>query len=202
MVVVMPDGHVTRAGVTNSSGGSFEDEFAKDIRPMIEKNYRVHTDRAHRAIAGLSMGGAQTLNIAFANLADYGYIGVFSSGIFDRGRDGQAQSPSWEEQHAAVLDNSDLKHGLNLIWFATGREDGLIDVSRNTVNLLKKHGFDVQFKETDGAHWWKNWRNYLHDFAPLLFQWTASSEGKRQPSEKNTSGADHSQLAKGDTSPR
>ncbi len=173
MVVVMPDGHVTRAGVPDTSGGSFEQEFAQDIRPMIEKKYRVHTDRAHRAIAGLSMGGAQTLSIAFANLGDFGYIGVFSSGIFGAGRGGrggQAQGPGWEEQHAATLGNPDLKQGLKLIWFATGREDGLIGVSRNTVNLLRKHGFDVKFKETDGAHWWRNWRNYLDEFAALLFQ--------------------------------
>jgi len=178
MVVVMPDGHVTRAGVPNTSGGSFEDEFAQDIRPMIEKNYRVRTDRADRAIAGLSMGGAQTLNIAFANLSDFGYVGVFSSGIFGLargGRGGQAQGPDWEEQHGAVLDNAALKQGLKLIWFATGRDDGLIQVSRGTVDILRKHGFEVQFTETDGAHWWKNWRNYLHEFAPLLFQKTPTT---------------------------
>jgi enterochelin esterase family protein len=103
MVVVMPDGHVTQPGVTNTTGGTFEDEFAQDIRPLIEKNYRVFSDRAHRAIAGLSMGGGQTLNIAFTNLADYAYIGVFSSGVFALGngrggRGGQSQGPGWEKQ--------------------------------------------------------------------------------------------------------
>jgi len=172
---VMPDGHVTSPGVPNTTGGTFEDEFAQDIRPLIEKNYRVYTDRAHRAIAGLSMGGGQTMNIAFSNLGDYGYIGVFSSGVFSLGgrggRGGQTQQgASWEEQHAANLDNAKLKKGTRLIWFATGRDDGLITTSRATVDLLKKHGFEVSFQETDGAHWWRNWRNYLDEFAPLLFQ--------------------------------
>jgi len=173
MLVVMPDGHVTRAGVSNTSGGSYEDEFAQDIRPYIEANYRVYTDRAHRAIAGLSMGGGQTLNISFENLADYGYIGVFSSGIFGMGRGGrggQAEGPSWEERHAATLDDPALKQGLEVVWFATGVDDGLIETSRETVAMLRRHDFDVMWKETEGAHWWRNWRNYLHEFTPLLFQ--------------------------------
>lgn len=175
MIVVMPDGHVTRAGVPNTSGGPFEDEFARDIRPMIEKTYRVDADRAHRAIAGLSMGGAQTMSIAFANLADFGYIGVFSSGVF-RPRsapDGDIKGPSWEERHTAALDDAALKPGLELLWFATGHDDFLLKSSQDTVAILKKHGFQVQYTETDGGHWWKNWRNYLHEFAPLLFRPTA-----------------------------
>jgi arabinogalactan endo-1,4-beta-galactosidase len=172
MIVVMPDGHVTPAGVPNTSGGSFEDEFVRDIRPTIEKLYRVSTDRSHQAIAGLSMGGGQTMNIAFSNLADYGYIGVFSSGVFGRGgrRGGADQGSSWEDQHAAILKYPALKEGLELIWFATGRDDFLIETSRSTVAMLRNHDFDVKWKETEGAHWWRNWRAYLNEFAPLLFR--------------------------------
>ena len=170
MVVVMPDGHVSPAGMPNPSGGSFEDEFAQDIRPMIEKTYRVHTDRANRAIAGLSMGGGQALNIAFGRLADFGYIGVFSSGVFRGGRGGQRPGPDWEAQHAATLDDPALKQGLKAVWFATGRDDFLIETSRNTVAMLQRHGFDVVWKETEGAHWWRNWRAYLSEFASGLCQ--------------------------------
>lgn len=171
MIVVMPDGHVTRAGVPNTSKATFEDEFARDIRPMIEQGYRVDTDRSRRAIAGLSMGGAQTLNIAFANLGDFGYVGVFSSGIFARGGPGvETKGPTWEERHTAALDDAALKPGLQLIWFATGRDDFLLQVSRDSVAMLKKHGFQVQYSETDGGHWWRNWREYLHEFAPMLFR--------------------------------
>jgi enterochelin esterase family protein len=123
-------------------------------------------------MAGLSMGGGQTINIAFSHLEHFAYIGVFSSGIFSLGRRGpqDESQPSWEEQHKNVLDNAELKKGLKLVWFATGREDFLIETTRKTVELLKKHGFDVVFKETDGAHTWINWRNYLNEFAPQLFQ--------------------------------
>ena len=58
----------------------FAEDFSNDVRPYVEKNYRVKADRSSRAIAGLSMGGAQTLNVAFDKLPDYGYIGVYSSG--------------------------------------------------------------------------------------------------------------------------
>lgn len=180
MVIVMPDGHVTAAGVPNTSGGSFEDEFAQDIRPMIEKAYRVYTDRAHRAIAGLSMGGGQTVNIAFGNLVDYGYIGVFSSGVFSMGRGDPPQGLGWEEQHAAALGDPALKQGLKVIWFATGRDDFLIETSRSTVAMLRKHGFDVMWKETEGAHWWRNWRSYLQEFACMLFQQAAPSSNAHQ----------------------
>lgn len=171
MLVVMPDGHVTRAGVESTGGGSYEGEFTRDIRPHVEASYRVHTDRASRAIAGLSMGGAQTLNIAIQDLADYGYIGVFSSGIFSGRRgEGEPSGPSWEERHAATLDDPSLKDGLELVWFATGDEDFLIEASRETVAMLRRHGFDVMWKETAGGHWWRNWRDYLHEFTPLLFR--------------------------------
>jgi enterochelin esterase-like enzyme len=170
MLVVMPDGHVTRAGVANTGGGSYEEEFARDIRPYIEANYRVHTDRANRAIAGLSMGGAQTLNIAINDLADYGYIGVFSSGIFRRRGEGEPSGPSWEERHAATLDDAGLKDGLEVLWFATGDEDFLIETSRETVAMLERHDFDVMWKETGGGHWWRNWRDYLREFGSMLFR--------------------------------
>jgi enterochelin esterase-like enzyme len=128
-------------------------------------------DRAHRAIAGLSMGGAQTLNIAFSHLDDYGYIGVYSSGIFGivRGFGGQAPSTKWENDHQAVLDNADLKKGLRLVWFGCGKEDFLVKTSEASVSMLKKHGFDVVSREYTGGHTWINWRDYLHEFTPLLF---------------------------------
>jgi enterochelin esterase family protein len=176
MVVVMPAGHT--GPFTFGRGGLPMDEFVRDfngdILPYVEKNYRVYTDRQNRAIAGLSMGGAHTLSIAFPQLEKFAYIGVYSSGVFGiagGGMGGPAAQggPSWEEQNKEKLDNADLKKDLKLVWFATGKEDFLIETSRATVDMLKKHGFDVVFKETDGAHTWINWRNYLNEFAPQLF---------------------------------
>jgi enterochelin esterase-like enzyme len=192
MVVVMPAGHTRPFGMrppAGTPGGApppdeFVDDFNKDILPYVEKNYRVFTDRAHRAIAGLSMGGGQTLNIAIPRLKDFAYIGVYSSGLLGQFRPSrpaapgappppappQPQGPTWEQQHLDVLDNAALKKGLKLFWFATGKDDFLLQTTKSSVELFKKHGFDPVFHETAGAHTWINWRNYLNEFAPQLFQ--------------------------------
>lgn len=181
MIVVMPAGHTSTAGFDGGRGPGGQDEFVNDfvtdIMPYAESHYRVIADRAHRAIAGLSMGGSQTLNIAIPHLAKFAYVGVYSSGLigaFGGGRGGAAapapQGPTWEEQHKAELDNAAAKKGLKLLWFSTGVDDRLITTTRATVDMLKKHGFDPVFKESPGAHTWINWRNYLNEFAPQLFQ--------------------------------
>jgi enterochelin esterase-like enzyme len=177
MVVAMPAGHTSAStsmggrGRGGASGGvqprdEFFEDFVNDVMPYVEKNYRVLTDRPHRAIAGLSMGGGQTLNVAFAHLDKFAYIGVFSSGMGVGG----GGANNWEQSHLTALDDANLKKDLKLIWFSTGVQDSLISNSRATVDLLKKHGFDVVFKESLGAHTWINWRNYLIEFAPQLFQ--------------------------------
>ena len=187
MVVVMPAGH-TRTGPTPRPAApptgtpaqlpkdEFTQDFESDILPHVEKKYRVYTDRKNRAIAGLSMGGAQTLNIGIPNLEKFAYLGVYSSGVFGiagggRGANRNApQGPSFEERHAAILDNAKLKKGLKLFWFATGKDDFLVETSRKTVEMFQKHNFDVVYKETEGAHTWDKWREYLNEFAPKLFQ--------------------------------
>ena len=194
MIVVMPHGH-TRRG-TAAAGASaigrtateeFVDDFLKDVRPHVEKNYRVLTGRSNTAIAGLSMGGGHTLQVAIRDLDDYGYIGVYSSGLLGAfpgtgGRRGALPAApatptpppqtaaEWEQEHRAALDNAGLKKGLKLFWFATGKDDFLLQTTVGTVELFKKHGFTPVYKETAGGHTWINWRNYLHEFAPQLFQ--------------------------------
>jgi enterochelin esterase family protein len=175
MIVVMPAGHTGpfQFGVPNvfeRQMGEFVEDFTGSIRPYVEAHYRVRTDRASRAIAGLSMGGAQTLEIAMRGLGDYAYLGVFSSGVFGiDGRGPGGDGPPWEERHKAALGDAHAKEGLKLTWFATGTADFLINMSRETVKRLEAHGFDVTFKETEGGHTWLNWRDYLSEFAPLLF---------------------------------
>jgi enterochelin esterase family protein len=178
MVVVMPAGHtgpfVPRAPGAPRPPDKFVNEFLDDIMPYVESHYRVRTQRGNRAIAGLSMGGGQTLNIGIPHLDKFAYLGVFSSGVFGITGRGAATNapagPSWEEQNAAALDDPKLKKGLKLIWFATGKDDFLISTSRATVALLEKHHFNVSFKETEGAHTWMVWRAYLNEFAPQLFR--------------------------------
>jgi enterochelin esterase family protein len=166
MIVVMPDGHTARFG---GGGGldtaDFVREFKGDIKPYVETTYRVRKGRASTAIAGLSMGGAQTLDIAFGDLTSYGYVGVFSSGVF-----GIDNNADWENAHAAQLDNAAPKHGLELVWFSTGKDDFLLGTTKATVAMLEKHGFDVVYEESAGGHTWINWREYLAKFAPQLFR--------------------------------
>lgn len=171
MVIVMPDGHTGpfHFGMQLEMEDFLQD-FRNDLQPYVEQTYRVYADRQHRAIAGLSMGGAQTLDIAIPHLDEFAYIGVFSSGIFE-GRPGATPSgPSFEERNRGVLDNAELKKGLKLFWFSTGKQDFLIQTTQATVEMFQGHGFDVVFKKSDGAHTWINWRNYLNEFAPQLFQ--------------------------------
>ncbi|MBN1997659.1 esterase [candidate division KSB1 bacterium] len=180
MIVVMPAGHTGPFSFGGGRGGSswleeFEVDFKTDIVPYIENNYRVLSGRKNRAIAGLSMGGAHTLDIAFSDLASYGFIGVYSSGIFGitGGRPGapeQDPGPSWEESHLETLEYAELKDGLEYFWFATGSDDFLVETSKATVEMFKKHKFDVIYKESSGGHTWINWREYLQEFTPHLFQ--------------------------------
>jgi enterochelin esterase-like enzyme len=180
MVVVMPAGHTGPFSFGRRSSDSsqtrvdeFAQDFLNDIMPYVEKNYRVYSDRKNRAMAGLSMGGGQTLNIGIPNLEKFGYLGVFSSGIFGitgRGFGAAEAGPSFEEQHLATLDDAELKKGFKLMWFATGKDDFLIETSQATVDMFKKYGFKVVYKESAGGHTWANWRDYLNEFAPLLFQ--------------------------------
>jgi enterochelin esterase-like enzyme len=182
MVVVMPAGHTSRTTAGRGAAGArdeFAEDFLTDVMPYVEKNYRVLTTRGSRAIAGLSMGGGQTLNISMSHLDKFAYIGVFSAGVFGivpmpqrAGAPAPAppSGPSWEEQHAAALEDAAAKKGLKLLWFSTGAEDGLIATSKATVEMLKKHGLDATFKESPGGHTWLNWRNYLVEFTPQLFQ--------------------------------
>jgi enterochelin esterase-like enzyme len=183
MIVVMPAGHTNTpaAGRGGAPGAApalddFAKDFLTDVMPYVEKNYRALNTRSSRAIAGLSMGGSQTLNIAFLHLEKFAYVGVFSSGaVLGGGRGAAAAAPApgpsaWETSHKASLEDASLKKGTKLVWLATGVDDSLITNTRSTVDMLKKYGFSPVFKETPGAHTWINWRDYLNEFAPQLFQ--------------------------------
>lgn len=177
MIVVMPAGHTSR-DVGNPLGAIDElvTDFVSDVMPQIERSYRVLTDRANTAIAGLSMGGLQTLRISLEHLDRFAYIGVFSSGIF-RPPSGPASGPprpvittdEWERRYAARLDDAQVKRGLNLLWFATGKEDFVLPTTQATVALFERHAFSPVYVESPGGHTWLSWRDYLARFAPQLF---------------------------------
>lgn len=181
MIVVMPAGHTRAPGAPGGQGATaeFVSDFTQDIMPYVESHYRTKNTPESRAIAGLSMGGAQTLNVLIGKLDQFSYVGVYSSGLIGivpiqrAGGPPPAPVPNpypWEEQNRARLDDANLRKGLRVFWFATGKDDFLLPTTRATLDLFKKHGFTVEFKETEGGHTWLNWRDYLIEFVPRLFQ--------------------------------
>jgi enterochelin esterase family protein len=172
MIVVMPNGH-TRTGeaaATPEARTEFVREFSADILPFVEKRYRVRAERSGRAIAGLSMGGGQTLNIAIPHLDQFAYVGVFSAGLSGGGAGQPSAVDAWEAQNKAALDNAAQKKGLRLLWFSTGKDDAAMANTKNAIDVLTRHGFTPVFQESLGGHTWENWRDYLVIFGSRLFK--------------------------------
>ena len=176
MIMVMPAGHTTPMALRNRNADDFPREFLADILPYVDSHYRVAKGRANRAIAGLSMGGNHTLRIGLPNLGQFAYLGVFSSGLIGEygtprpGMPPRPAGPTFEEQHKAALDDAGLKKGLKLFWFGIGKDDFLLKTSQGTVEMLRKHGFQIESLEDEGGHTWLKWREYLPLFAAKLFQ--------------------------------
>ncbi len=168
MVVVMPAGHVPGPIMQAMGASPDEDKFSadllNDVLPYVEKNLRVKTGPGDRAIAGLSMGGVQTLNIGLNHLDKFSQIGVFSSGWFPEvlTKVKQERSAGWSSEAA--------KKRLKLFWIAAGKDDIALQNSRNMVAFFNEIGLPHSFRETPGGHTWINWRRYLNEFAPLLFR--------------------------------
>jgi enterochelin esterase family protein len=166
MIIVMPAGHVsTEFRLTpgfRMGHDAFNDDLVKAVLPYIDAHYRTLADRDHRAIAGLSMGGVQALNISLANAADFAFVGVFSSGWFP--------NTIKEEEDTDVAQYRSSGKQFRLFWVDAGKYDIALQNSHATVAVLKKAGIDVEEHESGGFHAWDNWRDYLSQFAPLLFR--------------------------------
>ena len=127
----------------------------------LERNYRVMASADARAIAGLSMGGNQTLHIGLNHLDTFHYIGAFSPVIFNQ---------SVEDDHRpAFADVAATNRKLKVFFVYCGTEDTLFESNRSFDALLTEKGVAHTFVETGGAHVWRNWRDYLVDFTPRLF---------------------------------
>ena len=170
MVVVMTNGSMPPApGVPMAQGMNrmrelFANELTKDVMPLVEKNYRVLTNRENRAIAGLSMGGFQTLDLTLSRPELFDYVGVFSSGFFGQSID---EAPT---RYATALNDAGFNKNKKLFWVAIGKDDFVMDANKKTLALLDKSGIKYQYKETEGGHTWVNWRQYLNEFVPMLFR--------------------------------
>ena len=166
MMLVMPAGHISTdfrlmPGV-RMGHDAFNDDLTKVVVPFIDAHYRTVADRAHRAIAGLSMGGLQALNIALNDSADFAYVGIFSSGWFPN------EQQQEEETDAQQFRTSGKP--FRLFWVNAGQYDIALQNSNHSVVILRKAGITVEQHQSGGFHAWNNWRDYLNEFAPLLFK--------------------------------
>jgi enterochelin esterase-like enzyme len=166
MMIVMPAGHISTdfrltPGV-RMGHDAFNDDLTKVVLPFIDAHYRTIADRDHRAIAGLSMGGLQALDIALDDSADFAYVGIFSSGWFPN-----AQK---EEEDTDVAQYRTSGKPFHLFRVNAGQYDIALQNSDATVAILKKAGIEVEQHQSAGFHAWNNWRDYLNQFAPLLFK--------------------------------
>lgn len=164
MIVVMPNG---RAQENDRAEGNifaaapafavFEHDLLDDVIPAIESRYSALTDRDNRALAGLSMGGGQTLNFGFGNLDTFSWIGAFSS------------APNTRPPAELIPNPQEAADQLNLVFLSCGNQDGLFNISQ---------GMHLYLKDNDVPHIWHvddydhdpiHWRNSLYNFAQLLF---------------------------------
>ena len=184
MIVVMTNGNANQAGAPNDVtdfslqgdamasyqrlAGKFEAHLVKDLVPFIEKDYKVLTGKDNRAIAGLSMGGMQTQTITNDNPEMFSYIGVFSMGIMNFGQQNQDAAKLDQERETKIeaLKNS----GYKLYWIGVGKDDFVYQSVVKLRSTLDKHSFKYTYRESTGGHTWANWRIYLSEFAPRLFQ--------------------------------
>jgi enterochelin esterase-like enzyme len=133
-----------------------------DLIPFIDGNFRTLPDREHRAIAGLSMGGAQALRIGLDHLDQFAYIGAFSPAI--------AISDTTKDYDGALSNPQKLNQQLRLLWIGIGTEDFLFVPVRESHETLEKAGVKHVWVTSSGSHVWTVWRKYLAEFAPRLFQ--------------------------------
>jgi enterochelin esterase-like enzyme len=169
MLVVMMDGNVGAGGIANFGERTlqqFENELKNVVIPFVEKNYRAKTESKDRALAGLSMGGLQTLHAGIRNYQMFSYLGVFSSGWFAN------NTILSDPQYAFMKENSAaIKSNMKLLWISMG---GQKDIAYNNCQVMLRKfddmGIDYKYSEYPGGHTWPVWRNNLHQFAQLIFK--------------------------------
>ena len=141
--------------------GAFQSILEKDLIPMVEANYRVYNDGAHRAMAGLSMGGMQTHSIALANPKLFSWIGIFSGGVFST--EEVDSTPGFRENNKLIFISFGSRELENRI-------GGAADPRPITEELGKTGMNTVFYVSPDTAHEWQSWRRALYNFAQKLFK--------------------------------
>ncbi|WP_339654700.1 alpha/beta hydrolase-fold protein [uncultured Salegentibacter sp.] len=196
MLVVMPNG---RAMKNDRAEGNifapdkieafsrFESDLLNDLIPFIEKNYPVLTDRENRAIAGLSMGGGQSLNFGLGNLDKFAWVGAFSA------------APNTKEPEVLLPNPQEAKEKLELLFISCGDKDDLINVSQRTHNYLFQKGVPHIYYLEPGGHDFKVWKNGLYMFSQFLFKPVDESSFSEYtvlgtPASTNIRSADYPQI--------
>jgi enterochelin esterase-like enzyme len=165
MIVVMPNG---RAQKNDRAGGdvfaaapaftAFEQDLLKDLIPAIESRYSVQADREHRALAGLSMGGGQSLNFGLSHLDTFAWVGGFSS------------APNTKPPGELVPDPASAARQLKLLWLSCGNKDGLIRISQGVHAYLKEKNVPHVWHVDGNGHDATHWRNNLWLFSQRIFK--------------------------------
>ena len=186
MLVVMPNGSLPRRPEPRGQGEAiiaaggrpgpgagaardamqdrFTTQLMKEIIPLVEKTYRVVPGREGRAIAGLSMGGGQTLRAITTNPDQFGYVAVWSAGI-------GADAAEWEKRNEPFLSRAEqVNKDVKLFSISVGDRDFALNGSKALAEVLTRRGIKNEFKTSGGGHTWINWRHYLNELAPRLFQ--------------------------------
>jgi enterochelin esterase family protein len=168
MIVVMPYGrpgpsatlNLTAPAPVTEPGVTFPNDVVEDVIPFAEKTYRISSKADDRAIAGLSMGGNQTLQVGLTHLDTFHYIGAFSPVVMN---------PETVFKDA-LADPAGTNKKLKLFYIYIGKLDTLYASNQGLDQTLTQHQIKHTFTETEEWHVWRNWRDYLADFAPRLFR--------------------------------
>ncbi len=179
MIMVMPFGHAVPFTAPREEQAKnvslYEQYMTRDVIPYVESEYRVAAGRQNRAIAGLSMGGGQSLFIGYSHPEMFSAVGAFSAAV----------PADFETRFAHVL--ADRKAQPELTWIACGRQDSLFPRSEKLAALLEQKGVPHQWRPTEGNHTYTYWRQYLAEFTPLLFRREGSPKEKGRGSSTVTS---------------
>lgn len=178
MIVVMPNGRAMKddratgnimAPDKVQAFANFEKDLLNDLIPFIEKNYPVLADREHRAIAGLSMGGGQSLNFGLGNLDKFAWIGGFSA------------APNTKPPAELLLDAELAKEKIKLLFISCGASDRLISFSKRTHDYLQQHNVPHIYFIEPGVHDFKVWKDGLFMFSQLIFKPVDQSSFSKYP---------------------
>ena len=165
MIIVMPNGRAQtddrpgpNAMGTAPAFGKFDKDLLGDLIPFIQSKYSVKPDRESRALAGLSMGGGQSLNFGLGNLDTFAWVGGFSS------------APNTRPAAELVPDAAAATKQLKLLWISAGNKDGLIAISQGVHTFLKEKNVPHIWHVDDNGHDFRHWKNALFHFAQRIFK--------------------------------